>query len=63
MINAAAHLFRSDDKPAAIRKRLEEFEKYTIPVINHYKKQGRLIKINGAQSIEDVFRDILKALK
>jgi len=54
---------RADDKPRAIKKRLEEFKEETKPVIDYYKKQGRLIKINGKQSIEDVFKDILKALK
>lgn len=54
---------RADDKPRAIKKRLEEFKKETKPTINCYEEQGRLIKINGEQSIEDVFKDILKALK
>jgi len=54
---------RADDKPRAIKKRLEEFKGETKPVIDYYKKQGRLIKINGEQSIEDVFKDILRALK
>jgi len=53
---------RADDKPEAIKKRLEEFKKEVIPVINYYQKQGRLIKINGEQSIEKVFKDILKVL-
>lgn len=54
---------RADDKLRAIKKRLEEFKKETKPTIDYYKEQGRLIKINGEQSIEDVFKDILKALK
>lgn len=54
---------RPDDKPAAIKKRLEEFKKEVIPVVNHYKKQGKLIRINGEQSIEDVFKSILKTLR
>lgn len=54
---------RADDKLRAIKKRLEEFKKETKPAIDYYKEQGRLIKINGEQSIEDVFKDILKALK
>jgi len=54
---------RIDDKPKSIEKRLEEFKKKTIPVINYYKKQGKLIEINGEQPIEKVFQDILKTLK
>jgi len=54
---------RHDDKPEAIRMRLREFKNKTMLVINHYKKQKKLIKINGEQSIENIFKDILKALK
>lgn len=56
-------IIRADDKPKAIKKRWEEFEEKTIPVINYYKKQGKLIKINGEQPIEKVFQDTLKTIK
>lgn len=54
---------RADDKPAAIKKRLKEFKKEVTRVISHYSRQGKLVKINGEQSIENVFKDILKALQ
>lgn len=56
-------IIRNDDKPAAIKKRLEEFNEKTMPVIEYYKKQKKLIKINGEQSIGKVFQDILKTIK
>ncbi len=54
---------RRDDKLASIKMRLKEYKEETTSAVNHYKKQGRLIKINGEQSIENVFKDILKAIK
>jgi adenylate kinase len=54
---------RTDDKPTAIKKRLEEFKKEVMPVLNYYKKQDRLKKVNGEQRIENVFKDILKTVK
>lgn len=54
---------RPDDTEEAIRNRLNEFMDKTQPVLEHYEKQGKLIKINGEQSIEDVHQDILKAIK
>ncbi len=42
--------------------RLEEYKNQTMKAIKYYKKQGRLIEINGEPSIEDIFKDILKAL-
>ncbi len=54
---------RVDDSLASIKKRLEEYKNKTIPVINYYKKRGRIIGINGEQPIEKVFQDVLKAIK
>jgi adenylate kinase len=54
---------REDDKPEKIKKRLKVFMKETYPVIKFFKKKGLLIEINGEQSIEDVFRDILKVIR
>jgi len=52
---------REDDKPEAIRKRLEIYHKETEPVLKKYKR--RLIRINGEQEIDIVTNDILKELK
>lgn len=54
---------RADDETKDIKKRFRLYRKRTIPAINYFKEQGRLIKINGEQSIENVFKDILKAIK
>ncbi len=54
---------RKDDNEKAIRNRLGWFKKEVMPVINYYKKRGKLIRINGEQLIEAVFKDVLKAVK
>lgn len=54
---------RSDDNISSVKKRLAWFKKEVQPIINYYRKTGRLVKINGEQSIEDVYKDILKAIK
>jgi len=56
-------IVRIDDNIQSIKERLSEYKKETIPAINYYKKQKRLIEINGEQSIEDVFEEILKKMK
>lgn len=53
---------RSDDDPKSINNRLDLFEKEVLLVIEYYEKQGRLIRVNGERSVEDVRRDILRAL-
>jgi len=54
---------RADDTPEGIRGRINEFNKEVRPVIDYYEKSGRLIRIKGEQSIEDVHKDILTALE
>ncbi len=47
-------VLREDDKEDAIRHRLEVYRDQTAPVIDYYKKDGRLTEIDAAQSIEAV---------
>lgn len=62
--NCRGSLFiRPDDKPAAIRKRLNLYRKRTMVVIKFFQKQGLLVKINGEQSVAAVQGEIIKALK
>ncbi|MGB2762081.1 MAG: nucleoside monophosphate kinase [Minisyncoccales bacterium] len=51
---------RPDDTSEAINNRLDYYEERVAPTVRYYEEQGRLVKINGEQSIEDVFKEILK---
>ena len=53
---------RSDDTVGAVKKRLGWFKAEVQPIVNYYRRTGRLIKVNGAQSIEGVFKDTLSRL-
>jgi len=53
---------RADDTVSSAKNRMAWFKKDVMPVVNYYKKTGRLIKINGEQPIDKVFKDILKAI-
>ncbi len=53
---------RLDDEIEGVEKRLAWFKEEVGPVIDYYKEQGDLLVINGEQSIEKVFEDVLQAL-
>lgn len=53
---------RSDDTEEAVRRRLEIFYSETVRLLDYYGAQGKVREINAEQSIEDVTRDILRAL-
>lgn len=54
---------RADDKDVqTFRTRLEEFRTKTMPVIQHYRDLDLLIIINGDQSRDAVFNEIIEKL-
>ena len=54
---------REDDKPKAILKRLEIFNKQTKPIIHYYKKRGLVVKVDGEPTIKQVYKVVLRILK
>lgn len=54
---------RKDDKNLEIfRTRLKEFREKTLPVIQHYQTLGLLVEVNGDQTREAVFNEIVEKL-
>ncbi len=56
-------IIRDDDRPKVIKKRFQIYTVQTKPIIDFYKKKSNLIEINGDQSIEEVFKEIMKKIK
>jgi adenylate kinase len=53
---------REDDKRETVQRRIHVYFEQTAPLIEHYRKQGVLVEINGNQAIEAVTIDLLAAL-
>lgn len=53
---------RSDDRPEAIRQRLEFYERDTAPLLDFYAARGLLVVVNGDQSPDAVTADIVAQL-
>lgn len=54
---------REDDRPELIGKRLALYHELTEPVLSFYEKLGKLVRINGRGTIEEVAREIEGNLK
>lgn len=54
---------REDNTLAAIRKRIDSFHEFTMPVLDYYRRKGMLHSINGEQSIKDIHRQIMERIK
>ncbi|KKR74930.1 MAG: Adenylate kinase [Parcubacteria group bacterium GW2011_GWB2_40_8] len=53
---------RSDDTEKVITERLDYFDKMVLPVVENYEKNGRIIRINGEQSIEGVHKEMVEKI-
>ncbi len=54
---------RDDDKAETVKRRIQVYLDQTSPLIHYYRNHGKLIEIDGMQSIEQVTEDLLFALK
>jgi len=54
---------RTDDTEETVRKRLEVFLAQTMPIIDYYREQDKLIEINGDLEIQAVAKYMIAALK
>lgn len=54
---------RDDDKAETVKRRIQVYLDQTSPLVAHYRNQGKLIEIDGAQSIEQVTESLMDALK
>jgi adenylate kinase len=53
---------RPDDKPETVKKRLGVYFAETAPLIDHYRRQGKLSEIEGEGSVAEVTQRIVSAL-
>ena len=49
---------RTDDNKQVIENRIKVYYDQTLPVMDHYKKQGKYYAVNGLGTIEDVNKRI-----
>jgi adenylate kinase len=53
---------RADDRPVAIKKRLEEYHEKTSPLIEHYRKRDALRRVDGVGALEAILDRIAHAV-
>ncbi len=53
---------RPDDREEVIRERLEAYERQTRPLVDHYRRQGVLVDLDGSADAERVTRSLLAVL-
>ncbi len=54
---------RPDDNEETVRERLEVFFAQTAPILDYYRKQNKLIEVNGNLGIQEVAREVISVLR
>jgi adenylate kinase len=53
---------REDDRPETVAKRLEVFDEQTRPLVDYYRRTGKLVTIDALRSVEAVAEEIARAI-
>ena len=53
---------RDDDKPEAVRKRIQVYIDETEPLVEYYRSVNILQEVDGDNSIEEVSRSLVDAI-
>ncbi len=62
LLGRAKESHRADDNEVTIRKRFEEYKAKNEAVIEHFRKVGTLVEVDGEHPIEEVQQSVRKAL-
>ena len=61
-IKESGGVARADDTPETLKNRLAVYYKNTAPLIEYYKKQGKLVTVDGMAPIEEVTKAVAAVL-
>jgi adenylate kinase len=53
---------RDDDREDTVRNRLKVYQEQTAPLIEYYRKKGKLVDIDGSGGIDAVYSQMVKAI-
>ena len=54
---------RPDDRPEAVKTRIQVYEEETAPTVEHYRRSGSLVEVDGTGTVSDVERRLHQSLK
>lgn len=54
---------RADDNAESIKKRFRTFVETSMPVVDKFEKEGRLVKVLGTKKPEEVYEDVKKGIQ
>lgn len=62
-VDGTALVTRPDDAEDVFVERMKTYDRQTLPLVDYYRKRGRLIEVNGEQPVEDVMAQAFSAIE
>ncbi len=62
-VNMDSLVQREDDKPEAIKKRLQIYKEMTEPLVNKLKEESKVFEIDGERAIDEIQKEIERIIK
>jgi adenylate kinase len=53
---------REDDKPEAVKQRIDVYLSKTLPLLDYYRSRGLVSDVDGVGTIDDIHSRVLKAV-
>ena len=58
LINRGKTSGRADDNAESIKKRFKVFLETSMPVVEHFEKEGKVVKIKAIKSPEEIYDEV-----
>lgn len=60
LLNRGKTSGRSDDNEESIKKRFKTFEDQSMPVVNQFESEGRVVKVDATKTPDEVYAEVRK---
>ena len=54
---------RSDDNEETYKKRFDVYQKETLPILDYFEKEGKVVTVQGADAPEQSYQNMIEAFK
>ncbi len=62
LLNRGKTSGRTDDNAESIKKRFKTFEETSMPVVDYFEKQGKVVRISAAKPRDEVYQDVKRRM-
>lgn len=62
LLNRGKTSGRADDNAESIKKRFKTFEETSMPVVDYFEKQGKVVRIPASQPRDQVYEEVKRRM-